>query len=163
MNRSELTKLLPRHRDDVENARAIVALGFPVVEPVLRSLFQWLETSGSNVELVMRPFFAALGEPALDLAREALIAPIKPARKFSLLRYVLPAWPSAVVAKLEPQLLFLMINGHDDYGLDVWALKLLLDKKIDTQENLEAWRRSKISRLRDQLGALELAGGGKAE
>lgn len=57
MQKSELTKLLPKNGKDVEGARAILALGFPTIEPVLPSLFQWLETSGSDVELLIRPFF----------------------------------------------------------------------------------------------------------
>ena len=117
MERSELTKLLPKDRTDVEGARAILALGFPVVEPVLPSLFQWLETSGSEVELLIRPFFAELGEPALGLVIDALESSIKPARKAALLQHVLPSWPVDLVAKLEPQLLS-YLDKYDFYGLD---------------------------------------------
>ena len=127
MERSELTRLLPKGRTDVEGTRAILALGFPGVEPVLPSLFQWLETNGSEVELLIRPFFAELGEPALGLVRDALESSIKPARKAALLQHVLPSWPADVVAKLEPQLLS-YLDRYDFYGLDAWALKLLIEK-----------------------------------
>jgi hypothetical protein len=155
MERSELTKLLPKSSSDAEGARAIVALGYPTVGPVLKSLFQWLETSGSEVELVLRPFFASLGEPALELVAEALASPTKPARKAAILRFVLPSWPAEVLVKLEPQLVAL-IEPYDFYGLDVWALKLLIDKGLAKDENLERWRTLKITRLQDQLEALSL-------
>jgi hypothetical protein len=154
MQRSELTRLLPKDGRDVENARALIALGYPAIEPVLPSLFQWLETSGSEVELVVRPFFAALGEPALDLVRSALESPIKPARKAALLRYVLPSWPREAVAKLEPQLLS-YLDGYDFHGLDAWALKLLMQKGLAEDQRLERWRQLKIERLKEQLEALE--------
>lgn len=153
MQRSELTRLLPSDGNDVESVRALIALGYPEVAPVLKSLFQWLETSGSEVELLVRPFFASLGEPALDLVREALESPVKPARKSALLRHVLPSWPPGVVAKLEPQLLS-YLDRYDFHGLDAWALKLLIDKGLAQDEPLESWRLLKIARLEAQLQAL---------
>ncbi|MFG6413903.1 hypothetical protein ACG02S_08345 [Roseateles sp. DC23W] len=154
MNRSDLTKLLPRNGADIENARALVALGYPMVEPVLTSLLQWLETDGSPVEMIIRPFFADLGEPALELVRDALTAPIKPARKHALLRYVLPSWPASVVQKLAPEL-HGFIQHYDFYGLDVWALRLLVDKGIETHGGNEQWKAQKIERLRELLAVLE--------
>jgi hypothetical protein len=151
--KAELAALLPKDRNDVANAKAIIALGYPTVEPVLRSLFQWLETSGSEVELVIRPFFATLGEPALDLVKEALEGPTKPARKAALLRYVLPSWPKETIAKIEPQLLT-FLDGYDFHGLDVWALKLLLDKGVGPREELMRWKDFKRSRLQEHLGVL---------
>jgi hypothetical protein len=157
IQRSDLTRLLPQNGGDVENARALIALGYPAVEPILPSLFQWLETSGSEVELVVRPFFAALGEPALDLVRSALESPIKPARKAALLRHVLPSWPREVVAKLEPQIVS-YLDAYDFHGLDTWALKLLLEKGLGERQYLEGWRQLKMMRLREQLEALEKPG-----
>jgi|EndMetStandDraft_3_1072993.scaffolds.fasta_scaffold464540_2 hypothetical protein len=154
MNRSDLTKLLPTSGTDIENAQAIVALGFPTVEPVLKSLFQWLETNGSPVEMIIRPFFAGLGEPALELVRDALMAPIKPARKHALLRYVLPHWPASVIEKLEPELQG-FIQQHDFHGLDVWALLLMIEKGIETHGGNEKWRAHKIARMQELIAALE--------
>lgn len=153
MERSELTKLLPRNGSDVQAARTVIALGYPTVRPVLKSLFQWLETSGSEVELVVRPFFASLGEPALELVADALASPIKPARKYALLRFVLPSWPADVLVKVEPQLVAL-IHGYDYHGLDAWALKLLIDKGLARDQHLEGWRKLKIKRLQEQLDVL---------
>jgi hypothetical protein len=152
---SELTRLLPKNREDVDGVRALLAHGYPTLEPVLGSLFQWLDTSGSPVELEIRPFFASLGEPALELAREALCANIKPARKHALLRYVLPNWSRETLLKLESELLPL-VQEYSYYGLDVWALSLMLQKGVGPQTELEGWRKLKISGLTDQLKALSL-------
>ena len=152
-SKPELTSLLPRNRDDVENAKAIVALGFPEVQPVLPSLFQWLETSGSKVELIIRPFFASLGDPAFDLVQKALQTTVKPARQECLLRFVLPHWPAETLAKLLPELMALL-GTHGFHALDVWALKLLLDKGLGDQAELERWRKHKAIRLTEQLNAL---------
>ena len=151
MERSELTAMLPKNRDDVESARAIVALGYPTVEPVLKSLFQWLETSSSPVELIVREFFAEIGEPALPLVREALQAQIKPARKHCLLRHVLPHWPSEVLEKLGGELWNLLQEPH---GLNVWSLKLMLDKGINDRVKLLQWRELFLEDLTEQLEAL---------
>lgn len=52
------------------------------------------------VESVIQPFFAELGAPARDLVCKALEASIKPALKYRLVRFVLPAWPREVLVTL---------------------------------------------------------------
>jgi hypothetical protein len=60
MDAKSFKRLLPRDEDDAETARALVALGFPVLEPVMSQMLEWLKSNGSPVEAVMRDFFAAL-------------------------------------------------------------------------------------------------------
>ncbi len=147
-----LTAKLPRGRNDVESAKVLLALGYPEIAPVLPHLFQWLETDGPVVEAVIQPFFADLGAPARDLACQALEASVKPALKYRLLRYVLPTWPREVLITLplEP-----LLQQYDSYGLDIWALKLMIDKKIPAHSCLEEWRRIKITHLEQRLEALQ--------
>jgi hypothetical protein len=152
--KSPLTARLPKDGNDVDAAKGLVALGYPALAPVLPHLFQWLETSGSAVELVLRPFFAELGAPARDLARTALLNRNKPALKYSLLRYVLPGWPRDLVATLP---LEGYLYDSDSYGLDVWALKLMVEKRIATHEGFEglvAARDWKIARYHEHLSVL---------
>jgi hypothetical protein len=156
--KSPLIARLPRNGADADQARELVALGYPALAPVLPHLFQWLETSGSAVELVLRPFFAELGAPARDLAFKALQQRIKPALKYSLLRYVLPSWPRDVVATLP---LESYLYDSDSYGLDVWALKLMTEKSIPTHDGLtglvatRAWKIERLNELLSVLGSLE--------
>ncbi len=153
MTKRELTAMLPRNRNDVEAARKIVAMGLPAVEPVLKSLFQWLETGGSDVEMVIRPFFASAGAPALPLVKDALKAPIKPERKYALLRFVLPEWPCELIAQLESELMSL-VRETDFHGLDVHALSLMTAKGVGDRDELRRWRDFKIDRIEKQLDVL---------
>ena len=147
-----LTKQLPKNGNDVEGAKKLVALGYPAIAPVLPHLFQWLENGSPVAESVIQPFFAKLGAPAQDLVCKALEAPVKPALKHRLLRYVLPSWPreALITLPLEP-----LLQQYDFYGLDVWALKLMIDKDIQAHASLEEWRRFKLRHLKEQVAALE--------
>jgi hypothetical protein len=146
-----LTTRLPKNGNDVDGARELLALGYPAIAPVLPHLFQWLDTGGPLVDSVIQPFFAELGAPARDLVCEALGAAIKPALKYRLVRYVLPAWPREVLVTLplEP-----LLQQYDFYGLDVWALKLMIEKKIPAHSELAEWRELKIKHLKERLQAL---------
>lgn len=153
--KSPLIARLPKNGRDVNSARELVALGYPALAPILPHLFRWLETSGSDVELVLRPFFAALGAPARDLACMALEHPNKPALKYCLLRYVLPGWPRDLVATLP---LERYLDDGGAYGLDVWALKLMMEKRIPIHDGLKGLverRDWKIARLEEQLQVLK--------
>ena len=152
--KSPLVSELPKHGGDTYSARKLVALGYPALAPVLPQLFRWLETSGSAVELVLRPFFAELGAPARDLADEALRRDTTPALKHCLLRHILPNWPREVVATLP---LERYLHDSDALGLDIWALKLMMAKRIPTHDGLQGLaeiRDWKIARLEDHLRVL---------
>ncbi|MGJ9420705.1 hypothetical protein ACHAC9_23580 [Massilia sp. CMS3.1] len=148
----KLTSRLPKNGNDVEGVKELLALGYPAIAPVLPHLFQWLETGGPVVESAIQPFFAELGAPARDLACKALEASIKPALKYRLLRYVLPTWPRDVLITLPLEQL---LQQYDFYGLDVWALKLMIDKRIPGHSELEEWRKFKIRHLKELLEVLD--------
>lgn len=153
-SKTDLMFQLPTGRNDVDAAKQMVALGYPALAPVLPKLFQWLGTSGSPVELIIRPFFAELGAPARDLVHKALDEQGKPALKYCLLRYVLPSWPRDLLITLPLERL---LQQYDFHGLDIWAPKLMLEKKIPTHdglEGLEEWKRLKLARLGEHLSAL---------
>jgi len=87
-------------------------------------------------------------------APQALLHRNKPALKHCLLRYILPSWPRDVVATLP---LEVYLYDSDAYGLDVWALKLMIEKCIPTHEGLKGLaeaRDSKIARLQELLAVL---------
>ena len=153
--KTPLTKLLPKNSHDVEGVQRLLELGYPALEPILPHLFQWLETNGSEVELALRPFFAKLGAPVRDLACDALLSPVKPALKHSLLRYVLPYWPREVVVTLP---LERFLYDSDVLGLDIWALKLMMDMHIPTHDGLKGLdecRDFKLARLKEHQLVLE--------
>jgi len=64
--------LLPRHKSDSENARAIVAQGYPAVEPVLAELLEWLQDPNWPISGRIASFLATIGEPLIPHVRYVL-------------------------------------------------------------------------------------------
>ena len=157
MERKELTAVLPRNRDDAENANALIALGYPTVEPVLKPMLDWLKSNGSPVELVFRPFFAQVGAPALSLVKDALSSTHE-LWKFSIVRNVVYAWPRDLVVELQPHLEGL-VQHSGFYSTDLVALEILSRHRLSEPSWLREWTLFKKLRLQEQfelLAAIEL-------
>ena len=69
---NELTKLLPEDKIDTGKAEALVAMGFPAVEPVLPAMLEWMQDLNWPVAQVFRPFLAGIGAPLAPLVRNVL-------------------------------------------------------------------------------------------
>ncbi|UCE03873.1 MAG: DUF5071 domain-containing protein [Candidatus Latescibacterota bacterium] len=97
-----------RDKHDVESARKLVALGYPVVAPALSDMMEWIQDMNWPVAKVLAPFLAALGEAVVPEVRRVLASddhlwkywcindiigemPVKAARQFTadLHRYAL--------------------------------------------------------------------------
>ncbi len=61
--------LLPRHKSDSEHTRAIVALGYPAVAPVLPELLEWLQDCNWPISGSISIFLASIGEPVIPHIR----------------------------------------------------------------------------------------------
>jgi hypothetical protein len=153
MDAKSLKRLLPRDKNDAEAAKALVALGFPALEPVLPRMLEWLEAYGSPVELVMRDFFAALGIHAVPAVQSAL-APRHDALKYAVVMNVVAKWPAEAVAPLKVQLQALA-TGSGFYGTDLAALRLLAEHRLADRAWLGAWAQFKTRRLRELLSQAE--------
>jgi hypothetical protein len=70
--RSELTTLLPSDKSDTEKVKAIVALGFPAVEPILPALLEWMQDINWPVAQALQPFLASIGAPLAPHIRSVL-------------------------------------------------------------------------------------------
>ena len=70
--RSDLVALLPRDKMDTERAEAVIALGFPAVEPILPALLEWIQDMNWPVAEVLQPFLADIGSPLLPHVRRIL-------------------------------------------------------------------------------------------
>jgi hypothetical protein len=53
-------ELLPRDKRDLDNARAVAALGYPAVAPVLPDLLEWLQDCNWPVSRPIGDFLASL-------------------------------------------------------------------------------------------------------
>ena len=63
-------ELLPRHKCDSERVRAVVALGYPRVAPVLPDLLVWLQDANWPISGSVARFLASIGEPVFPFVRE---------------------------------------------------------------------------------------------
>jgi hypothetical protein len=153
MDAKSLKRLLPQDKDDAETARALVALGFPVLEPVLPQMLEWLKSNGSPVEVVMRDFFAALGVHAVLVVQKALTSR-HDGLKYSVVTNVVAKWPSEAVAPLKVQLQALA-TGSGFYGTDLVALRMLTEHRLADPAWLKEWAQFKTNRLRELLSQAE--------
>ena len=153
MDAKSLKRLLPRNKDDVEAARALVALGYPAVGPVLPQMLDWLKLIGSPVGSVMRDFFVGLGIHAVPVVQKAL-ASRHDALKYSVVTDIVAQWPFEAVAPLKVQLQALA-TGSGGYGSDLVALRLLTVHGLADPSWLREWARFKAKRLRELLSQAE--------
>ena len=63
---------LPRDKFDCNAAKAVIALGYPVVGPVLRELLKWLQDCNWPVSRPIGDFLATLPEPMAPFIWEVL-------------------------------------------------------------------------------------------
>lgn len=152
-----LKRLLPRNKDDAEGARALVAIGYPGVAPVIPHMLNWLKSNGSPVELVMREFFAQLGVRGVPAVQEAL-ASRHDLLKYSVMKHVVCRWPAEAVSQLKVPLQALA-TGSGFYGTDLIALRLLAEHGLAEPVWLRQWVEFKINRLRNLLTQAEQING----
>ena len=55
--------LVPTDKYDVERAKALIALGYPAVEPTLPTMLEWVQDLNWPVAGVLLPFLAGVGAP----------------------------------------------------------------------------------------------------
>ncbi|MBC7756395.1 MAG: DUF5071 domain-containing protein [Bdellovibrio sp.] len=63
MDADELRALMPIKKTDTEKAESIVALGFPIVEPVLDDILKWMRDINWPVARFFEPFLVSIGAP----------------------------------------------------------------------------------------------------
>ncbi len=66
---ADLHGMLPQNKLETEKAQALVALGYPAVEPILPELMAWLQDTNWPVARVIAPFLATIGLPLVPHIR----------------------------------------------------------------------------------------------
>jgi len=66
---SDLRTMMPRDKLDTEKAAAVVALGYPAVEPVIEEMLQWMQDINWPVAQIFQPFLATIGAPLVPYIR----------------------------------------------------------------------------------------------
>jgi hypothetical protein len=100
---ADLRDLLPRHKSDLERARAITTLGYPAVAPVLPELLEWLQDGNWPVARALVRLLTSVGEPLLPLVRE-VFSSADGAWKYWCIELFVRALPRPVAGHLRPEL-----------------------------------------------------------
>lgn len=61
--------MLPVDKFDTDQAEALVALGFPTVEPILPEILEWIQDMNWPVAQAFYPLLCAVGEPLAPYIR----------------------------------------------------------------------------------------------
>lgn len=96
-------ELLPRDKSDMQAAHAIVALGYPAVQPVLRDLLTWLKDCNWPVSYPIGDFLASLPEPVAPLVWEVLRGDDDLWKYWCIVRLI-SAMPAAVAEQFRAEL-----------------------------------------------------------
>ncbi|MDD3484911.1 DUF5071 domain-containing protein [Azovibrio restrictus] len=70
--RLDIAALLPSDKLETDKAEAIIAQGFPAVEPVLPALLEWMQDINWPVAQTLLPFLASIGGPLAPHVRHVL-------------------------------------------------------------------------------------------
>jgi hypothetical protein len=71
MSRS-LSDLMPSEKTETAQAMKLVALGYPVVAPVIAEMLEWVEDASWPVAVIFLPFLARIGAPLVPHVRYVL-------------------------------------------------------------------------------------------
>ena len=108
---TELTELLPRNVNDVENAQRLVALGFPAVMPVLPELLVWMREFDEPVAQTLAPLLTRIGKPLTPHVRRILDGDDE-LWKYGILTFVAAKSP-ALARELTPDLLEMIVSPRN--------------------------------------------------
>jgi hypothetical protein len=152
MDRKSLMKEWPKNAEDLAGAVRLLKHGYPTLEPVLPDIVHWVKTSGPVADLFCK-FLAELGEHAVEPVRLALKG-THDEQILKLLRDVMPGWPvSALLASAHE--LELLLQRGSVYGLNIFALALLVRAQAETHAPAHEWAGLFRERLNVQLEALD--------
>ena len=69
---TNLSELIPKTKFETEKIEALILLGYPAVEPIIRDLMEWIQDMNWPVARVLQPFLASIGAPLEPYIREVL-------------------------------------------------------------------------------------------
>jgi Domain of unknown function (DUF5071) len=126
---SDPIQRLPESKYDVSAAEALIACGYPSIQPVLPQLLEWIQDGNWPVARVLAPFLATVGADLVPHAQRILHAD-DDAWKYFLLQDVVAPSPE-LRALLRPELehlAYAATPGEVAEGLPLVA-EALLPKK----------------------------------
>jgi hypothetical protein len=118
--------LLPRGKDDVARAQAVIAAGFPQIAACLSTLIEWMQDCNWPVAITLSPFLASTGAPLAPHVRLVLKSN-DDCWKYSIVHRIVAESPE-LARLLEPELRRIIGSptpGELAEGVDVVAAAAL--------------------------------------
>ena len=73
MSIDDIRSLLPQDRTDDARVKAIIALGYPTVVPIVPDLLKWLQDYNWPIAKAIAPFLVTIGVPLVPNLRDILM------------------------------------------------------------------------------------------
>jgi len=127
-----------------EQARQLVALGFPALEGRMAEVFDWLHDCNCPAYGVVAEFLRSAGRPLVTHVREVLRGD-DVHLKINVLDEVVRHWPDEWVAELLPQLRW--PDWQEGVIFALTALSLLAERRLEDSQKL----RERLSSFKDDL------------
>ncbi len=157
MHKKELTKYLPERGAGLEGIKRLSEIGYPVIQPVTKSLLSHLERTpfpATETDSEISKLLGSAGNYIVDEVATALQENRSPQKKYILLSLILPNWTTEQLKPLE-EIIYGFIEGYSFHGLDVWALKLMLEKRLAGHQSPLEWLQFKTGVYEQKLKVLK--------
>lgn len=128
----DIRTLLPRNKSDGENARAIIAEGYPAVEPVLAKLVEWLQDPNWPISKLLAPFLATIGAPMIPYVQHVLETN-DAGWKYQVLQHIVAASPEIALAVKDELERMATTPNHDEKVEEVDVMAQSILNKLRTE------------------------------
>ncbi|WP_018016456.1 hypothetical protein [Teredinibacter turnerae] len=141
MDKKELLRLIPENGGGIEGITVLKGIGYPALKPITKSLMNNLERTpfpANEIDSVIVEILSDGGSSIVEEVEIALTVPRSPQKKFVLISQILPNWSTEELKPIEGAI-YNLVEGFSFHGIDVWAIKLLIEKGLDGHTEPLKW------------------------
>ena len=146
MDRSQLLRLMPRDKKDVEGARKIVDLGLPAAAPVLPDMIRCLRVHGSEVASEFAALLANQPEHCWQHINRELTFGRDDDIKYVIVASIIAKWPVDWLGKIAGSLQ-MALTHTSFHETDLLCIDLLERHALCDRSWLKSWLDFKMGRL----------------
>ena len=152
--RRDLRNLLPADKNDLVAVDALIARGYPTVDPILLDILKWIRQPQWPVADPLAKFLLSLGPALLPHIHRIFSSSRDEQWKAEILRTIVQYWPADQVAELTSYLTVLATHGQS-WGVDLISLRLLAHHRLAEREWIARWLDFKRQFHQGQLHEIE--------
>lgn len=146
MDRSQLLRLMPRDKNDVDGARTIVDIGLPAAAPILPDIIRQLRVHDSVVAQLFAALLANQPEHCWQHINHELHFGRDDGTKHVIVALIIPQWPLAWLAKVASGLQTTLTHTNF-FDTDLRCIDLLERHALCERAWLKSWLDFKSRRL----------------